>query len=104
MCTKPTVPESAEGGDGAHPLLEGIPDGTYSLELVAVDPGVIKAIQRVVVTTTVTVTGGRIEGAMPDPYQLLGLQEAMSPEVIAEMTGGHDRLLRLALGHTGQLP
>ena len=28
----------------------------------------------------------------------------MSPEVIAEMTGGHDRLLRLALGHTGQLP
>ena len=31
-------------------------------------------------------------------------EEAMSPEVIAEMTGGHDRLLRLALGHTGQLP
>jgi len=30
--------------------------------------------------------------------------EAMSPEVRAEMTGGHDRLLRLALAHVGQLP
>lgn len=30
--------------------------------------------------------------------------EAMSPEVRAEMTGGHDRLLRLALAHVGTLP
>lgn len=31
-------------------------------------------------------------------------EEADSDEVRAEMTGGHDRLLRLALAHTGQLP
>jgi len=31
-------------------------------------------------------------------------EEAMSTEVRAEMTGGHDRLLRLALAHVGQLP
>ena len=31
-------------------------------------------------------------------------EEAMSPEVRAEMTGGHDRLLRLALAHVGLLP
>ncbi|MCH1434648.1 MAG: NUDIX hydrolase family protein [Acidimicrobiales bacterium] len=31
-------------------------------------------------------------------------EEAMSPEVRAEMTGGHDRLLRLALAHVGMLP
>ena len=30
--------------------------------------------------------------------------EADSDEVRAEMTGGHDRLLRLALAHTGRLP
>lgn len=30
--------------------------------------------------------------------------EAMSAELRAEMTGGHDRLLRLALAHVGQLP
>ena len=30
--------------------------------------------------------------------------EASSPEVIAEMSGGQDRLLRLALAHVGQLP
>lgn len=30
--------------------------------------------------------------------------EATSPEVRAEMTGGHDRLLRLALAHVGELP
>ncbi len=30
--------------------------------------------------------------------------EANSPEVRAEMTGGHDRLLRLALAHAGVLP
>lgn len=29
--------------------------------------------------------------------------EAASPEVRSEMTGGHDRLLRLALAHVGQL-
>ena len=31
-------------------------------------------------------------------------EEAMSVELRAEMTGGHDRLLRLALAHVGQLP
>ena len=31
-------------------------------------------------------------------------EEAMSTEVRAEMTGGHARLLRLALAHVGQLP
>ena len=31
-------------------------------------------------------------------------EEAMSPDVRAEMTGGHDRLLRLALAHVGMLP
>ncbi len=31
-------------------------------------------------------------------------EEADSDEVRAEMTGGHDRLLRLALAHTGILP
>lgn len=42
----------------------------------------------------------------PDALDLAWVtpDEAMSPEVVAEMTGGHDRLLRLALGHTGQLP
>ncbi|MEM9036649.1 MAG: DUF4916 domain-containing protein [Actinomycetota bacterium] len=30
--------------------------------------------------------------------------EAVRPEVRAEMTGGHDRLVRLALAHTGSLP
>jgi ADP-ribose pyrophosphatase YjhB (NUDIX family) len=30
--------------------------------------------------------------------------EAVSPQVRAEMTGGHDRLLTLALAHTGSLP
>jgi hypothetical protein len=30
--------------------------------------------------------------------------EAASPEVREEMTGGHDRLLRLALAHVCQLP
>ncbi|MEO6651515.1 MAG: DUF4916 domain-containing protein [Ilumatobacteraceae bacterium] len=30
--------------------------------------------------------------------------EACSPEVIGQMTGGQDRLLRLALAHVGQLP
>lgn len=31
-------------------------------------------------------------------------EEAASPEVREEMTGGHDRLLRLALAHVCQLP
>lgn len=31
-------------------------------------------------------------------------EEAVSPEVIAQMTGGHDRLIRLALAHCGCLP
>ena len=31
-------------------------------------------------------------------------EEAVSPGVRAEMAGGHDRLVRLALGHVGQLP
>jgi hypothetical protein len=31
-------------------------------------------------------------------------EEACSPQVIAEMTGGHDRLVRLALAHCGRLP
>jgi 8-oxo-dGTP pyrophosphatase MutT (NUDIX family) len=30
--------------------------------------------------------------------------EAVSLNVISQMTGGHDRLLRLALAHVGQLP
>lgn len=31
-------------------------------------------------------------------------EEAVSDEVIAQMTGGHDRLIRLALAHVGKLP
>ena len=31
-------------------------------------------------------------------------EEAISQEVITEMTGGQDRLVRLALAHVGQLP
>lgn len=30
--------------------------------------------------------------------------EAVSPGVVSQMTGGHDRLIRLALAHAGQLP
>jgi len=30
--------------------------------------------------------------------------EAVSEQVRAEMTGGQDRLIRLALAHAGQLP
>ena len=30
--------------------------------------------------------------------------EAVSPDIIAEMTGGQDRLVRIALAHAGQLP
>jgi hypothetical protein len=31
-------------------------------------------------------------------------EEAVSTDVIREMTGGHDRLIRLALASVGQLP
>ncbi len=31
-------------------------------------------------------------------------EEALTSEVVAEMTGGQDRLLRLALAHVGRLP
>lgn len=31
-------------------------------------------------------------------------EEVVSPEVRREMTGGHDRLVRLALAHAGRLP
>lgn len=31
-------------------------------------------------------------------------EEAVSPDVRDQMTGGHDRLIRLALAHVGQLP
>jgi len=31
-------------------------------------------------------------------------EEAVSPEVIGQMTGGQDRLVRLALAHVGKLP
>ena len=31
-------------------------------------------------------------------------EEAVSEEVRGQMTGGHDRLIRLALGHVGKLP
>lgn len=30
--------------------------------------------------------------------------EAVSPDVVSQMTSGHDRLIRLALAHVGQLP
>ena len=31
-------------------------------------------------------------------------EEAVSPDVVSQMTGGHDRLIRLALAHVGKLP
>jgi ADP-ribose pyrophosphatase YjhB (NUDIX family) len=34
----------------------------------------------------------------------LSPQDAVKPEVAAEMSGGHDRLVRLALAHAGVLP
>jgi ADP-ribose pyrophosphatase YjhB (NUDIX family) len=42
----------------------------------------------------------------PDALDLAWLtpREAVSPEVRGEMTSGHDRLVRLALAHAGQLP
>lgn len=34
----------------------------------------------------------------------LSPREAVAPEVVGEMSGGQDRLVRLALAHAGQLP
>jgi hypothetical protein len=31
-------------------------------------------------------------------------EEAVSSEVVSQMTSGHDRLIRLALAHVGKLP
>lgn len=50
-----------------------------------------------------------IEGECEPTQKALDMQwytpaEAVGPEVIAEMTSGHDRLIRLALAHVGQLP
>ena len=50
-----------------------------------------------------------IEGDCEPTQEALDLEwytpeEAVSAKVIAEMTGGHDRLIRLALAHVGRLP
>lgn len=37
-------------------------------------------------------------------FTWLSVADAVSDEVIAEMTGGHDRLVRMALAHVGRLP
>lgn len=37
-------------------------------------------------------------------FSWLSVEEAVDPLVSAEMTGGHDRLVRLALAHAGRLP
>lgn len=37
-------------------------------------------------------------------FTWVSVDEAVDPLVAAEMTGGHDRLVRLALGHAGRLP
>lgn len=37
-------------------------------------------------------------------FTWLTVEEAVSPEVTGEMTGGHGRLVRLALAHTDSLP
>lgn len=37
-------------------------------------------------------------------FTWLSVEEAVDPPVAAEMTGGHERLVRLALGHAGRLP
>lgn len=37
-------------------------------------------------------------------FTWLSVDEACSDEVAVEMSGGHDRLVRLALAHTGSLP
>jgi ADP-ribose pyrophosphatase YjhB (NUDIX family) len=50
-----------------------------------------------------------VEGECEPTQQALDLhwftpEEAVSSEVIMQMTGGHDRLIRLALAHVGVLP
>lgn len=50
-----------------------------------------------------------VEGECEPTQEALDLswftpQEAVSPEVVSQMTNGHDRLIRLALAHVGQLP
>ncbi len=50
-----------------------------------------------------------VEGECEPTQEALDLtwftpEEAVSPEVIGQMTGGHDRLIRLALAHCGTLP
>ena len=37
-------------------------------------------------------------------FTWLSTDEAVGPDVAAEMTGGHDRLVRCALAHVGRLP
>lgn len=37
-------------------------------------------------------------------FSWVSVDEAVDPLVVAEMTTGHDRLVRLALAHAGQLP
>jgi ADP-ribose pyrophosphatase YjhB (NUDIX family) len=50
-----------------------------------------------------------VDGECEPTQQALDLawyspEEVVSPSVIGQMTGGQDRLLRLALAHVGQLP
>jgi hypothetical protein len=50
-----------------------------------------------------------VEGECEPTQEALDLawftpEEAVSEEVRGQMTGGHDRLIRLALGHVGKLP
>lgn len=50
-----------------------------------------------------------VEGECEPTQEALDLswftpQEAVSPDVVSQMTNGHDRLIRLALAHVGQLP
>jgi hypothetical protein len=50
-----------------------------------------------------------VEGECEPTQEALDLawftpEEAVSDEVRGQMTGGHDRLIRLALGHVGKLP
>ncbi len=50
-----------------------------------------------------------VEGECQPTQEALDLawftpEEAVTDEVRSQMTGGHDRLLRLALAHVGQLP
>jgi ADP-ribose pyrophosphatase YjhB (NUDIX family) len=50
-----------------------------------------------------------VEGECEPTQEALDLgwftpSEAVSPHVVSQMTGGHDRLIRLALAHVGGLP